>query len=243
MQFQISPQNFKNSHFQDAEDAEMPQGPTANGDAYEFDSIEDAVEEIRRGNFIIAVDNEDRENEGDLIIAAEDFTPEKAAFMIRYTSGIICVPMVGARLDELELPLMVENNTESHRTAYTVTVDYKHGTTTGISAADRSATVKALGSPTTQPSDFARPGHVFPLRYAPGGVLTRVGHTEASVDFVKLAGNKKVAAATICEIALDDGTMARRDDLKVFAKRWGLKLVTIKDLVAYRVRHGLREDF
>ncbi|KAJ3032880.1 hypothetical protein HDV00_007014 [Rhizophlyctis rosea] len=203
---------------------------------YEFDSIEDAVEEMKRGNFVVVVDNEDRENEGDLIIAAEDFSPEKAAFLIRHSSGIICVPMLGERLDELELPLMVTNkeNTESLRTAYTITVDYKHGTTTGISAADRSATVRALSSPSSQPGDFNRPGHVFPLRYAPGGVLTRIGHTEASVDLCVLAGKQPVAA--ICEVALDDGTMARRGDLRAFAKRWGLKMITISDLVKFRSR-------
>ncbi|KAJ3055058.1 hypothetical protein HK097_011621 [Rhizophlyctis rosea] len=207
---------------------------TANGEQYEFDSIEDAVEEIRNGNFVIVVDNEDRENEGDLIIAAEDFTTEKAAFMIRYTSGIICVPMLGERLNELELPLMVQNNTESLRTAYTITVDYAHGTTTGISAHDRSLTVRQLANSTSQPADFNRPGHVFPLRYARGGVLKRVGHTEASVDMCRLAGKQPVAA--ICEVALDNGKMARRDDLREFAKKWGLKMITISDLVKFRQR-------
>ncbi|KAJ3086868.1 hypothetical protein HK102_012307 [Quaeritorhiza haematococci] len=207
-----------------------------------FDTIEDAIEEIRKGNIIVVVDNEDRENEGDLIMAAEDATPEKMAFMIRYTSGVICVPAVGSRLDELELPLMVERNTESLRTAYTITVDYRHGTTTGISAADRAATVRALATPNTVgANDFNRPGHVFPLRYTEGGVLRRSGHTEASVDFCKLAG--KYPAAAICEVALDNGTMARRDDLKVFAKKWGLKLVTIEALAEYRRKHGFVEGF
>ncbi|KAJ3129123.1 hypothetical protein HK098_002364 [Nowakowskiella sp. JEL0407] len=202
-----------------------------------FDTIEDALTEIGKGNFVIVVDNEDRENEGDLVLAAEDMTPEKMAFMIRYTSGVICVPAEGDRLDELELPLMVERNTESLRTAYTITVDYSIGTTTGISAYDRSLTVRKLADPKSTPNQFTRPGHVFPLRYAPGGVLKRVGHTEASVDFCKLAGKQPVAA--ISEIVLDDGRMARRDDLRVLAKRWGMKIVKISDLVKYRVEHGV----
>ncbi|KAI8803266.1 DHBP synthase RibB-like alpha/beta domain-containing protein [Cladochytrium replicatum] len=225
----------------------------------EFDKIEDAVAEYEKGNFVIAVDNEDRENEGDLLIAAEDMTPEKMAFMIRYTSGVICVSTAGDRLDELDLPLMVERNTESLKTAYTITVDYKHGTyhlwisycpfyipllpspgtTTGISAADRSSTVRALADPSVQADDFSRPGHVFPLRYNPGGVLARVGHTEAGVDLAKLAGKKPCAA--LSEIVLDDGRMARRDDLRVLAKQWGLKMITIKDLIEYRVRMGLTD--
>ncbi|KAJ3041627.1 hypothetical protein HDV00_008904 [Rhizophlyctis rosea] len=214
----------------------LPDSAAGNGEeaGWEFDSVEDAVEEIKKGNFVIVVDNEDRENEGDLVIAAEDLTPEKAGFMVRYTSGIICVPMLGERLDELELPLMVQNNTESLRTAYTISVDAKYGTTTGISAHDRSLTIKALSSPLSTPSSFTRPGHVFPLRYAPGGVLTRAGHTEASVDLCRLAGKREVAA--ICEIVRDDGDVMRRGELRVWGRRWGLKIVTISDLVKYRVR-------
>ncbi|KAI8822677.1 3,4-dihydroxy-2-butanone 4-phosphate synthase [Fimicolochytrium jonesii] len=216
--------------------------PTPNGEqASEFDSIEDSIEAFRNGEFLVVVDNEDRENEGDLIIAGEDFTPEKAAFMIRYTSGLICVTVAPERLDELQLPLMVPNNTESMRTAYTISVDYKHGTTTGISAKDRSTTTKALANPACKAEDFNRPGHIFPLKPVRGGTLNRVGHTEAALDFAKLAGKQPVSA--ICEVVLDDGRMARRDDLKAFAKQWGLKMCTISDLVKYRQRNGLTEQW
>ncbi|KAH6586899.1 hypothetical protein BASA50_000263 [Batrachochytrium salamandrivorans] len=193
-----------------------------------FDSIESALEAYRRGEFLVVVDNEDRENEGDLIIAAEDFTPEKAAFMIRYTSGLICAPASGDILDRLELPLMVANNTESLKTAYTVSTDVISGTTTGISAADRSLTIRRMANLNSIPSEFSRPGHVFPLRAVPGGVLKRVGHTEAAVDLCRLAQKQPVAA--ICEIVLDDGRMARRDDLRVFASRFSLKMITIATL-------------
>ncbi|KAJ3181085.1 hypothetical protein HDU85_003790 [Gaertneriomyces sp. JEL0708] len=223
--------------------ANTPDMPTLRNGAEEaeFDTIEDAIESFRKGEFLIVVDNEDRENEGDLIIAGEDLTPEKAAFMIRYTSGMICVTVDPARLDELQLPQMVQNNTESLRTAYTVSTDYKHGSTTGISAADRSRTIRALADPTAKADDFVRPGHVFPLRPVLGGTLRRVGHTEAGLDFAKLAGKRPVTA--ICEIVLDHGPMARRDDLKLLAKRWGVRLVTISDLVKYRVKHGLGLDW
>ncbi|KAI8922961.1 DHBP synthase RibB-like alpha/beta domain-containing protein [Entophlyctis helioformis] len=202
-----------------------------------FDSIESALEDYRNGKFLVVVDNEDRENEGDLIIAGEDFTPEKAAFMIRYTSGVICAPASGDILDRLELPLMVPNNTDSFKTAYTISLDLKQGTTTGISAADRAATVRAMADPSSVPAAFSRPGHVFPLRAVPGGVLKRVGHTEASVDLCRLAGKRPVAA--ICEIVLDDGRMARRDDLRAFSNKFGLRMITIHDLVQYRMKHGL----
>lgn len=205
---------------------------------FTFDSIESAILSLKAGNFILVVDNEDRENEGDLIIAAEDLTEEKAAFMIRYTSGVLCVPAVEERLKDLELPLMVEQNKDSFKTAYTITVDHKD-TTTGISAADRARTVRALSDPSEPASNFNRPGHVFPLRYTPGGVLKRIGHTEASVDLCKLAGKRPVAA--ISEVILDTGSMARRNDLIPFARKWGIKLVTIADLVAYRLKHGLVE--
>ncbi|KAL5036925.1 hypothetical protein RTP6_004438 [Batrachochytrium dendrobatidis] len=211
---------------------------TANGLARgEFDSIESALESFRQGEFLVVVDNEDRENEGDLIIAGEDFTPEKAAFMIRYTSGLICAPATGEVLDRLKLPLMVENNNESLRTAYTVSTDALHGVTTGISAADRSLTIQNMANPSASPFEFSRPGHVFPLRAVPEGVLKRVGHTEAAVDLCRLT--KKQPVAAICEIVLDDGKMARRDDLRVFASRFSLKMITIKDLVEYRIRHGV----
>ncbi|RKO85186.1 3,4-dihydroxy-2-butanone 4-phosphate synthase, partial [Blyttiomyces helicus] len=210
------------------------------GKEYEFDSIEDAIQDMQAGKFVVVVDNEDRENEGDLIIAGEHLTPEKAAFMIRYTSGMICVACEGEICDRLELPPMVEKNTESLRTAYTVSCDYNIGTTTGISAADRSATTRALADPSTLASALSRPGHVFPLRYTPGGVLKRVGHTEAAVDLCKLAGLRPAGA--LCEVALDDGTMARRPDLEIFARRWGLKLITISDIIKYRVRKGLVDE-
>lgn len=180
---------------------------------------------------MIVVDNEDRENEGDLIIAAQDLTPEKAAFMVRYTSGVICAPATPEILDRLQIPLMVTNNTDSLRTAYTVSVDAIKGTTTGISASDRSITIQALAAAQSTASDFSRPGHVFPLRALEGGVLSRLGHTEASIDLCRLAGKSLVAA--ISEIVLDNGEMARRDDLKLFGKRFGLKVITISDLVAY----------
>ena len=198
--------------------------------------VEEAIDAVRRGEFVVVVDDEDRENEGDLIMAAEKMTPDKMAFMIRYTSGVICLPMEGERLDELQLPLMVSGseNSEGQRTAFTVSVDAKEGTTTGISAADRATTVHALIDRKTGPSDLARPGHIFPLRYREGGVLKRAGHTEAAVDLARLAGG--YAAGVLAEIVNDDGTMQRRPDLERFAKEHGLVLVTIADLIRYR-RH------
>jgi 3,4-dihydroxy 2-butanone 4-phosphate synthase/GTP cyclohydrolase II len=153
-----------------------------------FASIEDAVAAIARGEIIVVVDDEDRENEGDLIMAAEAATPETITFFVRHTSGVICTPLTGDRLDELDIPLMVRDNTESHRTAFTYSVDFVHGTSTGISAADRATTIRSLVDPATRPADLARPGHIFPLRYADGGVLKRAGHTEAAVDLARLAG-------------------------------------------------------
>src|SRR5579872_5616607 len=153
-----------------------------------FSTVPEAIEAIGRGGMVVVVDDEDRENEGDLVMAAEGATPENIAFFITHTSGLICVPLLPERLDELELPLMVTNNTESQRTAFTVTVDYRPGTTTGISAADRAATIRALIDPATKPVDLARPGHILPLRYREGGVLKRAGHTEAAVDLARLAG-------------------------------------------------------
>ncbi|GAC1629921.1 MAG: bifunctional 3,4-dihydroxy-2-butanone-4-phosphate synthase/GTP cyclohydrolase II [Nevskia sp.] len=199
-----------------------------------LDTIEDIVADIRDGRMVIMMDDEDRENEGDLIMASEHATPEAVAFIVRHSSGIICMPMTRERLEELRLPLMVAENTESHRTAFTISVDYKHGTTTGISAFDRAATVRALADPATKPDDFARPGHIFPLRCAEGGVLERAGHTEASVDLVRLAKLRN-HGAIICEIVNDDGTMKRGADLFAFAREHGIKIGTIADLIRYRL--------
>lgn len=197
-------------------------------------TIPEALEAMRRGEFVLVVDNEDRENEGDLIIAAEMVTPERIAFMVRYTSGLICLPTTGERLDELELPLMVIDNTEAHNTAFTVSIDYLKGTTTGISAADRARTIRAVVDPESKPSDFSRPGHIFPLRSVEGGVLSRQGHTEAAVDLARLSG--LIPAGVLCEIVNDDGTMARGEVLMEFAREHGLVMISIDDLVAYRWR-------
>ena len=199
-----------------------------------FTQIERAIEAVRRGELVVVVDDEDRENEGDLIMAAESATPESMGFMVRHTSGLICLALEGARLDELRLPLMVQGaqNTESQGTAFTVSVDYRHGTTTGISAADRAATVRALIDPATQPSDIARPGHIFPLRYREGGVLKRAGHTEASVDLARQAGC--YPAGVLSEIVRDDGEPMRLPELERFAAEHGLAIATIADLVRFR---------
>ena len=197
-------------------------------------SVEQAISTIAAGHFALVVDHADRENEGDLVLAAEKVTPEKIAFMIRYTSGVICVPLEGKRLDELGLPLMVMENSDSHKTAFTISVDARHGTTTGISAADRSKTVAALVSPDTQSSDLARPGHVFPLRYQDGGVLVRPGHTEASIDLARLAG--LYPAGVLCEIVNDDGTMTRGTQLTEFADKFDIPMIAIDDLIRYRWR-------
>lgn len=198
----------------------------------EFDSVEETLEEFRKGNMVIVTDDANRENEGDLILAAEKATPEKISFMIRYTSGVICVPMEGADLDRLELPLMTVQNTESMRTAYTISVDAKEGVSTGISAADRARTIRLLASPSTAPEDLVRPGHVFPLRYREGGVLRRAGHTEAAVDLARLAGLR--ASGVLAEVINDDGSMARLPDLIQFKEKHGLKLCSIESLIAYR---------
>ncbi|KAG0243016.1 3,4-dihydroxy-2-butanone 4-phosphate synthase [Mortierella sp. GBAus27b] len=206
-------------------------------DYVHFNTIEEAIKDIADGKFVIAVDNEDRENEGDLIIAAEKITTEQMAFLIRYSSGYVCVPTAPSRLEELQLPLMVPNNQELMKTAYTITVDYAHNTTTGISAHDRALTCRALADPTQTAKDFNRPGHILPLRYAEGGTLRRAGHTEASVDLCILA--KLQPVAVICELVNDsDGSMARRDDCYKFAKEHGIKLITIADLIKYRNEHG-----
>jgi 3,4-dihydroxy 2-butanone 4-phosphate synthase/GTP cyclohydrolase II len=199
-----------------------------------LDRIDDALQALVRGRPVVVVDDEDRENEGDLILAAEHASTEQIAFMVRHTSGMLCVALPGERLDRLELPLMVERNTDSMRTAYTITVDLRHGTSTGISAADRAATIRALVDPDVSAADFNRPGHVFPLRAVPGGVLRRPGHTEAAVDLAQLAGLRP--GGVIAEIVDDDGSMARRPRLEAFAREHGLVMVSIADLIAYRRR-------
>jgi 3,4-dihydroxy 2-butanone 4-phosphate synthase / GTP cyclohydrolase II len=199
-----------------------------------FAAVEDAVAAIRRGEMVIVVDDEDRENEGDLTMAAEKVTPEAINFMAKHGRGLICLPMTGERLDELDIPLMVERNSTRFETAFCVAIEAKRGTSTGISAADRAATVRAAINPTTKPSDLARPGHIFPLRARDGGVLVRAGQTEAAVDLARIAG--LTPAGVICEIMNDDGTMARVPALTKFAKRHGLLMITIADLIRYRMR-------
>jgi 3,4-dihydroxy 2-butanone 4-phosphate synthase/GTP cyclohydrolase II len=199
-----------------------------------FDSIEEAIAAIGRGEMVVVVDDEDRENEGDLIMAAEFATAEKMAFIIKHSSGVLCAAITDERADQLDLPLMVSQNTEAMRTAYTVTVDYRYGTSTGISAADRAITIRSLADPTAQSADFARPGHVFPLRARPGGVLKRAGHTEATVDLASLAGLKP--AGVLCEVVNDDGTMARVPQLREFASKHGLLLISIAELIRFRRR-------
>ncbi len=194
--------------------------------------IEAAVAAIAHGLPVVVADHPGRENEGDLIMAAEKITPEQVAFFVRHTSGIICVPLLAERLEQLRLPLMVRDNTESHRTAFTVTVDWKHGTTTGVSAADRAATIRALADPAAAAEGFARPGHIFPLRSDPAGVLARPGHTEAAVDLVRMAG--LFPAGVLCEIVNDDGSMARGAQLEEFARVHRLPYITIPELVTYR---------
>ncbi|HEY1718879.1 MAG TPA: bifunctional 3,4-dihydroxy-2-butanone-4-phosphate synthase/GTP cyclohydrolase II [Verrucomicrobiae bacterium] len=198
----------------------------------QFDNIESVVADIRKGKIVIVVDDADRENEGDLIFAAEKATLGNLGFMVRYTSGVICVPMAGADLDRLELPLMTQQNMERMRTAYTISVDATRGVTTGISAADRARTIQFLANPKTQPHDLVRPGHVFPLRYRDGGVLRRAGHTEAAIDLARLAGLRP--AGVLAEIVNDDGSMSRLPQLLKFAKKFHLKICTVADLILYR---------
>ena len=199
-------------------------------------TIDEAVAAIARGEIVVVLDDDDRENEGDLILAAERVTPEKLAFFVRYTSGLICTAITEARADELELPLMVKHSTEMHGTAFTITVDARSGTTTGISAGDRSATIQTLVDPSSRPEDLLRPGHLHVLRAREGGVLKRAGHTEASVDLARLAGLSP--AGVLCEIVTEDGlNMARRDELERFADHHGLLLITIADLIEYRRRN------
>lgn len=199
-----------------------------------FATVEEAAEEFRRGRFVIIVDDEERENEGDLAIAAEKVTPEAINFMATHARGLICVSLTEERCNELDLPLMVERNTSPHGTAFCVSVEARGKVTTGISAADRAATVQALIDPKTKPEDLIRPGHMFPLRAKPGGVLKRAGHTEASVDLARIAG--LYPAAVICEIMDEDGSMARLPRLVELAREHGLKILTVRDLIAYRLR-------
>jgi 3,4-dihydroxy 2-butanone 4-phosphate synthase/GTP cyclohydrolase II len=197
-----------------------------------FDSIEEAIEEIAKGNMVIVADDEDRENEGDFIMAAEKVTPEDINFMAKHGRGLICVPVIGSRLDQLGLSAMVSDNTAKMGTPFTVSIDGKHNTTTGSSAQDRAETIRLLIDPHTEPDDLARPGHVFPLRAVEGGVLRRAGHTEASVDLARLAG--LYPAGILCEIMDEDGTMARVPRLMELAEEHGMKIITIADLIQYR---------
>ena len=199
--------------------------------------IEDAIEDIRQGKMVVLVDDEDRENEGDLTMAAEMVTPDAINFMARFGRGLICLTLTGERCDQLRLPLMVSANTSSFGTAFTVSIEARKGVTTGISAADRSHTILTAVADGAKPEDLARPGHIFPLRARNGGVLVRAGQTEGSVDLARMAGLKP--SGVICEIMNDDGTMARMPELRKFAKNHGIKICTIADLVAYRLRHEL----
>ncbi|MGA2968677.1 MAG: bifunctional 3,4-dihydroxy-2-butanone-4-phosphate synthase/GTP cyclohydrolase II [Acidimicrobiales bacterium] len=199
-------------------------------------TIEEAIIQLQGGGMVVVVDDEDRENEGDLIMAAEDVTAEHMAFFLEHTSGVFCVPLESERADQLQLPLMVVANTEAQRTAFTVSVDFRHGTSTGISASDRAATIRALIDPQTRANDLNRPGHIFPLRYRAGGVLKRAGHTEATVDLCRLAG--KFPGGVLCEIVTSDKSgMARLPELEEFADTHGLPLVSIADLIRYRRQH------
>jgi len=198
-------------------------------------TIPEAIEDIRAGKFVIIVDDYDRENEGDLVMAAEKVTPEAINFMAKYARGLICVPIIGQRLDELRIPMMVGANTSKYGTAFTVSIEAKHKVTTGISAYDRAATIKAVLDPSTKPEDLASPGHTFPLRAREGGVLVRAGHTEAVIDLARLAGF--YPAGVICEIMSEDGTMARLPELEAMGEKFGIKIVSVADLIAYRRRH------
>ncbi len=198
-------------------------------------SIPEAIEDIKAGKFVIIADDEGRENEADLALAAEKVTPEAINFMAKHARGLICLPIIGKRLDELRIPLMVTENTSKFSTAFTVSIEAKHRVSTGISASDRAETVKAVIDPATKPEDLVRPGHMFPLRARDGGVLVRAGHTEAIVDLARLAG--LYPAGVICEIMNEDGSMARLPQLKVMSEKHGIKMVTVADLIAYRRHH------
>ncbi len=199
-----------------------------------FNSVEEVIEDVRQGKIVIVVDDEDRENEGDLTVAAAKVTPETINFMAKYGRGLICLAMTVERLDELHIPMMVGENTSKFGTGFTISIEARHGVTTGISAADRAKTILTAIDPESRPADLARPGHIFPLRAQPGGVLMRTGQTEASVDLARLAG--LYPAGVICEIMNDDGTMARVPDLMKVARQHGLKIVTVADIIAYRLR-------
>ena len=201
-----------------------------------FNTIEEAIGDIERGNFVIVIDDEDRENEGDLIVAAEKVTDEKINFMTKYARGLVCMPIAGERLEELNIEQMVSDNTDNHETAFTVSIDYKD-TTTGISAGERALTVKKVLDPNVCGEDFRRPGHIFPLKGREGGVLKRAGHTEAAIDLARLAG--LYPAGVICEIMNEDGTMARTPQLLEYAKKFDIKIITIADLIAYRRRNEM----
>jgi 3,4-dihydroxy 2-butanone 4-phosphate synthase/GTP cyclohydrolase II len=198
-------------------------------------TIEQAIEEVKAGRHLIIVDDEDRENEGDLVIAAEKSTPEAVNFMVTHGRGLVCVPMTTARLRELQLPMMVQDNTSRLTTAFTVSVDLLEGTTTGISVHDRAATIRALLDPATQPEDLGRPGHIFPLRYAEGGVLVRAGHTEATVDLARMAG--LYPAGVLCEVLAEDGSKARMDQLEELSERYGIGIISIAAIISYRRSH------
>ena len=200
-----------------------------------LDTIDEAIAEIREGNFVIVVDDADRENEGDLIIAAEKITPQQVNFMLKHARGVLCVPITKERCRQLELPRQVDDNTSIHGTPFTITVDKLPGCTTGVSAHDRAATIRALADPDCGAETFGRPGHINPLYAADNGVLERDGHTEAAIDLARLAGLRP--AGVLIEIMNDDGTMARLPQLREFADRWNLKLVSIADLIAYRKEH------
>ncbi|MFT9216007.1 MAG: 3,4-dihydroxy-2-butanone-4-phosphate synthase, partial [Acetobacter malorum] len=196
-----------------------------------------AVEALRAGRMVIMVDDEDRENEGDLVMAAEFMTPDAMNFMITHARGLVCLPLTPAQVDKLQLPMMVRDNTARHGTAFTVSIEAREGVTTGISAADRAHTIQVAASDTAQPMDLATPGHIFPLRAAPGGVLERIGHTEGSIDLLRLAGLRP--AAVICEILNEDGTMARRPALEVYGQQHDMPIISIAELVTWISAHGL----
>lgn len=198
-----------------------------------FDNIESAIEDIREGKIVIVVDDEQRENEGDFVLASEKVTPQSINYLAKHGRGLICVALLAGRASELQLDLMVDENTSRHNTAFTVSVDALKGTTTGVSAADRAATVRSLVNPETQPADLGRPGHIFPLRGMEEGVLRRAGHTEAAIDLARLAG--LYPSGVLCEIMNDDGTMARVPQLVEIAKQFGLRIITIQDLIQYRM--------
>jgi 3,4-dihydroxy 2-butanone 4-phosphate synthase/GTP cyclohydrolase II len=197
-----------------------------------FTKIESAIKLMQRGKFLIVVDDENRENEGDIVIAAEKATPSKLNYMLKHARGIMCLPTAAERLDELKIPLMVSDNSDKFNTPFTVSIDAKRNTTTGVSVSDRLETIKVILNKDSKPEDLVRPGHMFPLRANGNGVLDRPGHTEAAVDLCKLAGLSQVAI--IAEIMNDDGSMARLEDLEEFAKKHNLEMITIKDLIEYR---------